>query len=494
MEIGYITSVTITEFLVWYSTGELRLLGRRLIPVGLQPDGVPEADTVLRRQVMDLLPHVDLEDEHSVLIVTLSGGARRSASEVTFLAAPLALDATYVPAAVILSVQPLTRRGAAILQSRLQGMDVRLESPLFEDETNSLWLEWSQRRSALGAMALLELAVRGPRFRPSLGFATQALEAIRVINAQQESPPDAPLLVQVMCYNRHEPITEKDVGFFVDLGIILSHRARLVPSCLPVVDRMREFCKALQKDDRSLPELLLVPCVRDTLREYVAAQPDEIGLTAAVLFLKWKYHMQQSQHLDVEGLLADVRESSGRADSAAIEEALWVFGFFCGFDRMAHAYYVRTPRQYRFMAASVPHEPVELAVALAASPSPAQQSTDPTSPAPEEKPASSGDEATAGKDGGASGKPEPSPRIEPLPSAERTESEPGATPMAEAAKEDLLKSSKKQLRERLTTLGIQWKSSWTKDELAAAIEKASKAAEQRQFDLHPSKDDARTKE
>src|SRR6056297_1216951 len=113
METGYITAVTLTEFMAWYHSGEIRLPRCRLIPVSLNEDGKPDNTPLSKQQLMDHLPYVDIEDEHSVLIVTLSNISKSSSAIYQLDVEPslLSLDITCIPASRILTISPLTQRG-----------------------------------------------------------------------------------------------------------------------------------------------------------------------------------------------------------------------------------------------------------------------------------------------------------------------------------------------------------------------------------------------
>lgn len=363
MDIGYITTVTITEFLVWYSTGELRIHRRRLLPITLEPSGMPKKDEATCRQIMEMLPHVDLEDEHSVLVITLCRDPIKDTDQTGVGNYPLSFDMAYVTAESIFSIQPLTQRGAEIMKSRLHGLDLRMELPMFENETKQLWYDWSIRRSIKGAEALIKLAVKEPSFKPTPEFMEQAKEAIFLLNEQRETSSYSSLLVYVMCYNRHDNIPKQDIGYLIDLGIILNQYKKDLPEIQSTVDRVRQFCKEFKNgnDNRKLPELLKVSDVQKTFRDFLERHNNEIDLGAAALFLKWKYLMQRTQQFEVRSVLNDVRECSGKVAKLSVERALWLLGFYCGFDRLANEYYVRTEYgRYQFIEKRITNEPVEL--------------------------------------------------------------------------------------------------------------------------------------
>lgn len=367
MDTGYISTVTITEFLVWYSTGELRIHRRRLLPISLESNGTPKKDETVCRQIMEMLPHVDLEDEHNILVVTLMRDPIQAADQTGYDHYPLLFDMAYVTSESILSIQPLTQRGGEIIKARLYDLDLRLEPPMFEKETKRLWHEWSIRRSIKGAEAMVSLAVKKPSFKPSPEFMKQAERSIYLLNEQQETSPYGDLLVYVMCYNRHDAIPDQDIGYLIDLGIVLSQFEKNLPEIQPIVDQVRQFCKAFKKnnDSRKLSELLRVSDVRKTFLDFQKECNSELDLGAAALFLKWKYLMQRTQRLEIRNILNDVRDCYGKVAKLTVEKALWLLGYYCGFDQIAKEYYMRAEYgRYRFLEKRVITEPVELEVEI----------------------------------------------------------------------------------------------------------------------------------
>ncbi len=372
MENGYIVSVTFAEFLVWLNSGELRLPTRRLLPAGVHHEGYAEADQVVRKQLINLLPHIDLEDEHSIIIVTLSGQftGPEELNNVLREHEPYLRDMIYAPFSAILSVQPLTRRGGEILESRLEAYSMRMEKPLFEEEANGLWLEWSYRRSVRGAFSLLDLLVKNPEYKPSSSFIRSAQDGLKLLNAGRQPPsPTESLVAQLLCYSRHKTIPDSDNGFFADLGLILSTNSKALATD-SLIDTLRNIWKNITTDTRSLPQLLSDESIRNALSIYVPKDIGDIDLHSAVLFLKWKHQTQLKGSLQFDDILNDVKDCASRVSKHRVSQAIWLLGFFWGFDRMANEYYARSPANTSLFSRHLPNEPVELLPLTHEAPSP----------------------------------------------------------------------------------------------------------------------------
>jgi len=362
MNVGYIVSVTLAEFQVWYATGELRLSRSRLLPVPCSASGQPAPDKLRKNEIMDLLPHVDLEDEHSVLLVVLNGAEPEGRyEELSGADTPLVENVGYLSSSKIRSIHPLTRRGAEILSSRMEGYAIKLGTPLFEDETSCMLFQWSLRRSLRGGSALLELCVAKPDFQPPADLIEAACESLNLLNEQARFPmPDQSLLANVMCYDRHDPIPEDDIGYVYDLGVILRKMFDTKAEVKGGLDKLREFCKGTEKTKLRLSELLADFVLRPVLEDLRGLVASTVDLSTVVLFLGWKYKSQRAGAADIGGILEDVRNSAGKTEKENIQAALWLFGFFWGFDRMANDYYARQPERFAFVSDRVRHKPVEL--------------------------------------------------------------------------------------------------------------------------------------
>lgn len=208
MKTSYIISVTYSEFMAWYASGELRLRRNRLIEVPLDESGKPTPDQLRVQTIMDQMPYVDLEDEHTILIVQLDKGISDNHDEIPSKTGGLRAI-TYLPFHCIQGLFPLTQRGSNILMSRLDNCYVKLNKPLFGEQASHLWEQLSKRISLRGASALVSIIVANSDFEPK-DFEDIASKALNLANHSKEFPLNSHgLLASVFGYDRQSPSPTK---------------------------------------------------------------------------------------------------------------------------------------------------------------------------------------------------------------------------------------------------------------------------------------------
>jgi len=380
MKTSYIVSVTYSEFMVWYASGELRLSRNRLIEVPLDESGKPTPDQLRVQKIMDLLPHVDLENEHSILIVQLDREIQDNHDGLPSKAGELRVRSTiYLPFRCIQKLFPLTQRGSDILKSRLDNYYVELNEPLFEKQASRLWEQRSNRNSLRGASALLSIIMANSDFE-SNDFKDIAFKALNLVNHQAKFPLNSHgLLANVFGYDRHDPVPDEDVGFVIDLGIILRRFFSSNDKVKTLIDQLRTFCKPKEHRQLSLSEIFSDSEFNNVVRDMGQFIPGKVHLESFILFLKWKYNSQRLGNLDIKKLIDDVCQCAEKIEENTIEQALWLFGYFWGFDGLAKEYYARQSSGFPFIMRKISHDPyVPPEVVIAKEPQEIEKSTQST--------------------------------------------------------------------------------------------------------------------
>ncbi|MFO7535387.1 MAG: hypothetical protein R6X19_06855 [Kiritimatiellia bacterium] len=358
MKTAILLSISLREFQVWHDSGELRVPRQRLLPVPLGPDGLPAPDALRVRELMDLLPHVNLDDEHTLLFAQLEAAAPAMGEAG---AEPFSPVIVYLPFSGLRRLFPLTPRGQDLLKSRLSGYPVVLAPPLFESAVQALWSEWARRQLLAGARTLLNLLVARPSWRPDPAFAEAAV--IAVLSRADGSPArlsPAPLWSRFIGYDRHKPIANTDIGFLYDLGVVLKEVSDRTPDTPLALDPLRTFCAASKNAGRPLPELLADPRLIRILEELDRAPAPGLPLAAAPLFLKWKHLAQQAGRPDIPALLAELQAGAGRLPADILQASVWLTGLFMGFSSFAADYHTRTAPPEGCIGPLVRHQPVDL--------------------------------------------------------------------------------------------------------------------------------------
>jgi hypothetical protein len=358
MNITHFISISFSEFQAWYSSGELRLSIHRLVAVPVDNADLPVLSDLQAQHILELLPHVDLENEHSLILVRVNCDAAPLPTCISARQVSIALEMTYIPSNAIVSIHPLSDRAARLLASRLDGYNIRLSTPLPEVNLDALWTEWAQRRAAAGASALLAMAVADSKFMPTPLLQDEAFGALHEANQQNTCPLQSKgLLANAVCYERHDPLSEDDIGFLQDLAVILKKRYEADPAMETVRRSLRDLCKDKEFAKKTLVEILTAEPVVQVFATCVSLTECPATMQSIALFLQWKYTTQRKGSVSLDAIFKSVRNASGKLPPESIEQALWLFGLFCGFDRFAADYYARTSTQHRFLSQHIEHRP-----------------------------------------------------------------------------------------------------------------------------------------
>lgn len=378
MKTSYIVSVTYSEFMAWYASGELRLSRNRLIKVPLDESGKPIPDQLRVQTIMDLLPYVDLENEHTILIVQLDKGISDNQDGIPLKTGELRA-VIYLPFHCIQRLFPLTQRGSNLM-SRLDNYYVKLNEPLLEKQASHLLEQWSKRSSLRGASALVSIIVANSDFEPK-DYEDVAFKALNLANHSKKFPLNSHgLLASVFSYDRHDSVPDEDVGFVIDLGVILGKFFSSNDKVKTSIGQLRTFCKSREHKRLGLAEIFSNSEFNHFVRDMQQFIPGKVRLESFILFLKWKYDSQRKDCLNIEKLMDDVRQCAGKIEKNSIEQALWLFGYFWGFNRLADEYYARQSSRFPFITRKIPHDPCVLPkeVVIAKEPQEIEKSTQST--------------------------------------------------------------------------------------------------------------------
>lgn len=359
----YVIALTFNEFQVLYSSSEIRIARYRPVAIPADSTGRPNFKARSGREVLEKAPHFDVEAEHSIMVGVidqLPEGQKSSA--VTQIVQPISPDVFYLPIRCFESFHALTERGARILAGRLEGFEIDLQPPLFELDVLGTIAEWSLRRSLAGAAALVELITGDGIFDVETSFTDQAIVALeKAQNGTQLPVRDGVFLSSLLCYERHEAIPRTDIGYLMDLGLII--RDCLPESSTPGrLDAFRNLVKALGGSSENLSSLINLPDLKKVLNEFEKTCGVSMPLPLSALFVKWKHAALNSGDLDLNMISSDVVGANKSFNPEELKRVLWLFGLYWGIDRLVPGYYYRMSNQYRFLQheKKIEHKPVTL--------------------------------------------------------------------------------------------------------------------------------------
>jgi hypothetical protein len=116
----------------------------------------------------------------------------------------------------------------------------------------------------------------------------------------------------------------------------------------PLIDSLREFCKQKEYEHKRLFEILAEPDFSRMLADGQKQTDCPVHIAGLILFLQWKYQAQRTGGVEIDKLLIAVKQGLGTLPADILQESLWLFGLFCGFERIAQDVYASDPGQYTF--------------------------------------------------------------------------------------------------------------------------------------------------
>ena len=363
MEIKYLIALSFSEFQVLYASGEVRVFRNRPQPVRLNSKGKIDQNSIDGSGLIDRMPHFDIEDEHSIIVGLIdrlpdNGWLGNISQDIH----PVLPDVYYLPISYFESFHPLTERGGRILGSRLSDHKIRMLPPIFEEEVLNILGKWSTRRSLTGGMVLSKLLVSGVEYQPNETLVASAISSLKMANSGGEIPGRTGTLIDhLFCYVRRIPSQSTDIGFLIDLGLILSdNNSGLVSH--EKLGPLRDFAMRNEAKVDSIVDLLQMSDLRDILNDIDNDIKSPVELSGALLFLKWKSVAQQSNRVDIDQMLAELKLCNAALPGTQLSKVIWLFGFYWGVDSLIPEYYFRDTGNHRFIDkdANIKHKPLAL--------------------------------------------------------------------------------------------------------------------------------------
>lgn len=334
----YLLPLSYNEFLLWYRRSELKVMKFRLIPV-FNVDFANNASNLdkVAARVMEAMPNFD--EDYEVLIAQVE--------DISSLA-PYNFDESK-PAFINISIEsldcvyPITERGKRLLQGRIDN-SINLAEPIFERYINASVQRQQSSLSLLGGTALLKIAgLDVNKYQDTIKLlANEALSGVSRNGSGEKFPLNGATLIEnLLCYSRHDPIPNTDIGYFHDFGIIVklySDKNDIVQlldsyrSCLKeIVDKNKNKNKKAKFDS-------LLKKTDDVISSFDTALEMKLSVASIIIFLKLQSELYKHQDLNKTSfneLIATLAQTRERD----IALALWLVGVYFGFEYFCTNYY-----------------------------------------------------------------------------------------------------------------------------------------------------------
>jgi len=346
----FVIAFTFNEFQVLYASSEIRIARYRLVAIPTDKDGNPDFSARSGREVLERAPHFDVEAEHSIIVGVIEQiPPDRSFESGDRAPSPISADVFYLPIRSFESFHSLTERGERILSGRLEGFQIDLKHPLFENDVIETINEWSLRRSLAGGRALVELITGDSSYNIELPIADKAIAALNLVHSGRQLPIiDGSFLDSLLCYERHEALPREDIAFLMDLGLVLKDFINEKSTEDPLAS-LRNLVKALTNSSSKLSNLINLPDLKQILEKICPVKTTMIPLTLSALFIRWKHLGLNSNDLDVALIAADIKSANDTHSPEQLKMVIWLFGLYWGIDRLVPDFYYRIPGEYNFL-------------------------------------------------------------------------------------------------------------------------------------------------
>jgi len=346
----YVIALTFNEFQVLYSSSEIRIARNRPLAIPSDTDGNPNFLARSGQEVLERATHFDVEAEHSIIIGVIEEYPPDQAQNLVSQSTnPISPDVFYLPIRSFRSFHSLTERGGRILAGRLEGFDIDLRPPLFENDVIQTIHEWSTRRAVAGGNALVEMITGDDLFRIEPNFAEKAISALNLAHSGQQLPiKSGTFFDNLLCYERHKALPREDIAFLMDLGLVLKNFIDDKNS-QDSLSSFRDLVRALNSSGSPLSTLLNLPDLKQVLVAIKPISETVMPLTLSTLFIRWKHMGLNSSGLDLALISSDVQDANKTHSPEDLKSVLWLFGLYWGIDRLVPDYYHRIPGEYDFL-------------------------------------------------------------------------------------------------------------------------------------------------
>jgi len=353
-----LVGVTYGEFQSWYNYGEIRVSADRLVSLAVTAgeEAEPDQTSPHAGTLMEHLPQLSLEDEEGLLLVQLIPA---DGQDPSCIKSSSDYRTIYIPIDRVQRVIPLTNRAQRILEPRFEPLGIRLSKPYFHESARVAWFRMELRNAWRGGDALVGVLFDADVVSIGNELRLAVEGGIWKLGQKGGGPPgktDTNWVSDAYKFTRHDPYDKGNVNYIYDAGVVLKACAKRLGKDNNALDSYRDA--AIDIAGRLGPEVPLHEIVADqrlaevateTKNSFVDAFP--ASLISLVIFLRWKeiFH-KRGEEVDFQGLIDD---SPKFVESAGFEPtviAVWLFGCFAGYDRIAQFIYGSTPEKYSWFS------------------------------------------------------------------------------------------------------------------------------------------------
>ncbi|RUT03996.1 hypothetical protein DSM106972_049100 [Dulcicalothrix desertica PCC 7102] len=332
----YLLPLSYNEFLLWYRRSELKIMKFRLIPIFDEDfaDDTSKLDKVATR-VVEAVPNY--EEDYEVLIAQV---------EDIYKVAPYDFDESklaFINISIhnLKCVYPITERGEKLLQGRIDN-SINLAKPIFENYVNAYVQRQQSSLSLLGGAALLKIAkLDVHKYQDTIKLLQdEALSGTSKNSRDEKFPLNGTFLENLLCYSRHDPIPNTNIGYFLDFGVIVSKLYSGKNDVTHLLDDYRSCLKEItsKNKNKNVKFDYLLKKTDDIISSFDTTLDMKLSVASIIIFLKLQSELYQHQDLnktsfkELLGSLAQTRERD-------IALALWLVGVCFGFEYFCTNYY-----------------------------------------------------------------------------------------------------------------------------------------------------------
>ena len=328
----YLLIIYLNELHLWLKIGSKKINRKQLLKASYKKGKISQTKA-FNDKIRNLLPEYD--DDFEIVIIEIP---EERISNPIKIKSEFNIDFKYIS-----KIFPISSRGKSLLHGKIDDRII-LQEPIFHEIFKELVREKEKILSIRGADALIEifnLSKYKNQFLKYNGVIDEAL-LLRETNNEKINR-EKPLIFNLVLYDRSKPFPNNELGYFYDLGTLL----RLYENDDEVIrNTIREYAGSLDKfkniSSYSKFDSMIIELHNSELIKKLEEIVKENVLVASILFLLLRGDIRESNDLEKSHLFDIIsNEFLNIQYSKEIALALWLIGYFFGFEMVADLYYKR---------------------------------------------------------------------------------------------------------------------------------------------------------
>ena len=328
----YLLIIYLNELHLWLKIGSKKINKKQLLKASYKKGQISQTKA-FNDKIRNLLPEYD--DDFEIVIIEIP---QERISNLFKKKSEFNIDFKYIS-----KIFPISSRGKSLLHGKIDDRII-LQEPIFPEIFNELAREKEKTLSIRGADALIEIFNFSKYKNQFLKYSGVVDEALLLRESNNEKiNREKPIIFNLVLYDRSKPFPNNELGYFYDLGTLL----RLYENDDEVIrNTIREYAGSLDKFKNISSYSKFDSMINELHNSELIKKLEEIVkenvLVASILFLLLRGDIRESNDLEKSHLFDIVSNEFLTVHyDKELALALWLIGYFFGFEMVADLYYKR---------------------------------------------------------------------------------------------------------------------------------------------------------